>query len=358
MRLNKKAQIEVTFNWVYILVAGAIILIFFASLIVKQQASSQEYLATDVVRIMDTIFTGAGVSEKTKNFIDTSGLADYIFYFSCQEGVGEYGIEGRSANIQNTGDPLFAPLRLQSTQIITWSLPYKLPFKVIDFLYVTSPNTIYQYYGFGDFVDELEDQTKEFSNFHRIFDIEDYNAIEPGLVFQIRVVDIGGNLVANNLVPTKLRTLADNQVTAVSIQGDMLTYYQKRGIEWEKINPIPLQIFSVGGERDAAKFAAIFAGSPESYQCNMGKAFKRLKLITELYLSRAEELEQYYKNINPTGECINLISGTDEDVKLILNNIITSISICKLGEQCSLNEDVTKLVDLNNKMSLNCIPLY
>src|SRR3989338_8283739 len=204
-----RAEIEVTFNWIYILVAGAVILLFFAGIVVKQRSVSEEYLASDVVQIMGTIFTGAGVSEKTKNFIDTSGLSDYTFYFDCQEGVGEYGIEGRSAKIQNTIDPIFSPLRLKTSQIITWSLPYLLPFKVTDFLYVTSPNSIYYFYGFGDMADELEKQTEEFTNVRRLVDLGDYEAIDPGQVFQLRIVDLGGSLVPNSNVPESLRVLED-----------------------------------------------------------------------------------------------------------------------------------------------------
>ena len=58
---EKKAQIQVTFNWVYILIAGAVILLFFIGIVVKQKAVSEENLATDVVRVMESIFTGAGV---------------------------------------------------------------------------------------------------------------------------------------------------------------------------------------------------------------------------------------------------------------------------------------------------------
>ena len=81
---GKKAQIQVTFSWVYILIAGAVILLFFIGIVVKQKSISEENLATDVVRVMESIFTGAGVSEKTKNFVDISGLADYTLYFNCE----------------------------------------------------------------------------------------------------------------------------------------------------------------------------------------------------------------------------------------------------------------------------------
>src|SRR3989338_10327302 len=148
MMHTRRGQIEMTFNWVYILIAGAVILLFFVGLVVRQQASSEQRLTVDVVESMQRIFTAASVSEKTKNFIDTSGLADYTFYFDCKEGVGEYGIEGGTARVQIPHDPIFAPATFQTSLIITWSLPYEFPFKVMDLLFVTSKNT--QYYVVGE----------------------------------------------------------------------------------------------------------------------------------------------------------------------------------------------------------------
>src|SRR3989338_857556 len=80
---DKKAQMDVGFNWIYIMIAGVVILLFFTGIIVKQKTASQQQLSTDVVRIMESIFTAAGVSEKTKNSIDIIGLADYTLTFNC-----------------------------------------------------------------------------------------------------------------------------------------------------------------------------------------------------------------------------------------------------------------------------------
>ena len=45
--INHKGQVEVTFNWVYILIAGAVILLFFVSLVVRQKRIFYKHL--DVV---------------------------------------------------------------------------------------------------------------------------------------------------------------------------------------------------------------------------------------------------------------------------------------------------------------------
>ena len=148
--MPSKAQVQVTFHWIYVVLAGAVILLFFAGIVIRQKSVAEQELTADVTRILETILAGAGVSEKTKNVIDTSGLADLTLYFSCTEGVGEFGIIGGSSRAQNTRDPLFAPEKIKSPQLITWSLPYAFPFKIIDFLYVTAPTIKYAVFSLSD----------------------------------------------------------------------------------------------------------------------------------------------------------------------------------------------------------------
>src|SRR3989338_1793666 len=114
---GKKAQMEITFNWVYILIAGAVILLFFVGLVARQKVVSEERLSGEIVEVMSSILVGAGVSEKTKNFIDVSGLADYTLYFQCLDGISEFGIKDRPARTQNSIDPVFAPRESQSSRI-------------------------------------------------------------------------------------------------------------------------------------------------------------------------------------------------------------------------------------------------
>ena len=110
----KRGQVQITFNWIYILIAGGLILLFFAGIIVRQQSLAEERLAGNVVNTLETIFTAAGVSEKTKNFLDTSGIADLTLEFTCEEGVGRYGLLEQGISVQDSVLPLFAPAQLQS----------------------------------------------------------------------------------------------------------------------------------------------------------------------------------------------------------------------------------------------------
>ena len=358
--VHKSGQVEITFNWIYVLIAGVVILLFFIGIVFKQKAASEEKLAGDVVRILESVFTAGGVSEKTKNFIDTSGLADYTLYFRCQEGAGEFGIVNNPARIENTINPVFAPSELQTKKLIIWSLPYSLPYKVTDFLFITSINTKYLVLGDGNgFADEFMDATEGFTRERVTF--TDLQNINPGAIYHLRIIDLEG--VISSLTPIPENLARARTLTAVSFRGDTVYYYQKNtDNEWEELNSNSLvSIISLGGERDAAKYAAIFAADAESYQCNMQKAFRRLRYVTEVYAEKLRELETHYtQQPLPAGECLAYING-------FTNNLVRSVDLqmayAKLCEttfaSCSeLLRSASDIKTINNEMLRQCIPLY
>ncbi|MBI2662262.1 hypothetical protein HYX11_02275 [Candidatus Woesearchaeota archaeon] len=365
---DKKGQIEVTFNWVYILIAGAVILLFFFGLVFKQKAVSEQNLGNDLVRIMDSIFTGAGVSEKTKNFIDLSGLADYTLYFDCVDGVGEYGLKGTSARVENEVDPLFAPREIKGTQLIVWSLPYKLPYKVIDFLFVTSSNTKYFLFGGNTGVFDVESFMNSTEGFKRDYvTSEQYKSIDPGKNFQVRLVDLSGDIIGKGKeVPEKLQAMDNNKVTAVVFRGsNQVDYYQKEGERWTKLNyNTPVQIVSLGGERDAAKYAAIFAADDKVYKCNMQKAFKRLKYINEVYSGKAEEMKIFYSSKTFSKECFGYIQEGKPNLIDALSSQANLLQGCfkdnTLSNCGKLIESAMEIKTVNDNLGEkgDCITLY
>ncbi len=379
---SKKAQMEVTFNWVYVLIAGTVILLFFAGIVMKQKDVAEKNLASDLLRVMQSIFTGAGVSEKTKNIIDLSGLAEYTFYFDCNEGISQFGIKDQSSKITNAFQPLFSPREIKSPELITWSLPYQLPYKVTDLLMVTSMNT--EYFLLGDdvyFTSELGNVSREF-NLGHIYGIEDYNLIDPGDNYQVRVVDFNLGIVREGgLIPDKLISLDDDKVTAVVFSGvNQADFFQKQANKWKKLNRNPIRIISLGGERDAAKYAAIFAGDDQIYQCNMQKAFKRLSFVTEVYAGetikdgreggKLKELIDYYENnymgsSNTKASCLgNLRDYGENGMRNALMQYYNKVKMCVSTVSVSASEcfDLVSLAgkvrDVNENLKRDCVTLY
>lgn len=81
------------FHWIYIIVAGAAILLFFIGFVTRQQGAAEQQLSLSVTQKLDGIFTGAALSEQTVNVIDVPQLE---FFFTCDdEGISEYQVGKR-----------------------------------------------------------------------------------------------------------------------------------------------------------------------------------------------------------------------------------------------------------------------
>ena len=63
--MKKRGQITIQFNWIFVLIAGAVILLFFGSIITWQRNVATERTSTIVVTNLDAIITGARLATDT-----------------------------------------------------------------------------------------------------------------------------------------------------------------------------------------------------------------------------------------------------------------------------------------------------
>ncbi|MEK6938072.1 MAG: hypothetical protein AABX04_03430 [Nanoarchaeota archaeon] len=389
MLKSKQGQIEVTFNWIYIVIAGAVILLFFAGIIVKQKIASEETLDRDVMRIMENIFTAAQVSENTKTSIDMGGLRDYVFYFSCEEGVSKYGLEGRSLPVEDSINPIFAPSKVQSATLITWSVPYKLPFKVIDFLFITSSNTKYFLWGESelskDFSRSISNSSTGKGVDFNVVPVKELSEVDPGKNFALRIVDFEGRIKAGDPLPASLidriKAYPPGRVTLVSFHGAgasiIINYFVAEQEQWKRFNREPLKVISLGEEEgNAALYAAIFSGDDSIYQCNMKKAIQRLFYLTEVYGGvelgtdgipggKLQEMIDYYNQHlekTLTSECLNYIVNNPQNLREALQTHQNKANACLLEDSLcpKLVSSALNLREANNNLAErgDCIPLY
>ncbi len=377
---TKKAQLELGFNWIYMLVAGGVILLFFVGIVVKEKFKAQENLGQDLVRTMESLFTGAQVSEKTKNVIDIGGLADFTLYFDCEDQVTTYGLKETSARAENIVDPIFSPNEIKATKMIAWSLPYNFPYKVADMLFVTSSNTKYFIYNplNNPFAKEFFKATGTEFNTKELTTEQEYQTLDPGNNFQIRIVDLSGQLITptKKTIPPSLQKFDNSKVTAIVFTTpNTFDYYQKQGNTWTKKTVTPLRVISLPppNERDAAKYAAIFAEDKETYRCSMKKAFTRMKYVTDIYQRKAATIIEHYSQEatkkeqftkSATSGCLGYYTDNEPNIQTSLNSLSNKLTSCINDPTFTLCEDLVDAADnlkqANQGLSEHgdCISLY
>ncbi|HIJ11675.1 TPA: hypothetical protein HA278_06465 [Candidatus Woesearchaeota archaeon] len=369
---SKKGQIAITFNWIYVLIAGVVILLFFLTIIYNQKEAAERELSIDVVNLLESIFTGAQVSEKTRTPIDTSGLVDFTLFFECSDGVNRYGIQDTEGNAENGINSIFAPLTLQTPRLILWSLPFSMPYKTTDFLMVSSPNIAYYFVGQDDLAEQFIEasQDKDAENViipqnslnAQIILPADYAGLTKGGNYHVRIIDLAGGLVdesgGQQPVPPELAKEDDSSVSLVRLAGNRATYFKKQGSQWIP-DGAPVPIPTLGEKRDAATYAAFIAGNAEMYACGLRNGYRRLQHVTKMYHhGKLAGLQTKYNVPGDVSACPPLVNAL-EDTMIRYESDIGS---CILPTGCQGNNLITRARALevhNNQLQSNgCFTLY
>ncbi len=152
----KKGQFQ--FNWIFIVVVGALFLFFFVSFAIKYKDFQESKTNTEIINNLDNTLTALQASS-FKTF-DTLNLPVKI-----TSRCGKLNAEEREVKTKNI---IFSPRQLDK-KILIWYEPYKLPFKISSFYYIIPDDAKYYFVeDFGTLSSELlenmpEDIRKKFS---------------------------------------------------------------------------------------------------------------------------------------------------------------------------------------------------
>lgn len=296
--MTRKGEESAPFHWIYVLVAGGVILLFFVGIVIRQKASSEKELSAVVLRKLDAIFAGASLSEQTVNVVD---IPELELYFVCDEtGSSEYRIGKAQAKSDIPVQPFFAPSAVTTTRLVTWTIPLAMPFHVMNLLYVGSPAVTYVVlYERDDIKKKIEkEMPKQFN-----FQYQPARGLStlphvPTKFVKLIFLDATG---AGSKLPPSIAQLPDGNVHAIELRGGQgggvgeVLYFKKRGNALVQNGPkVPFIAQLSEDDKSASFYAAIFSDDAISYQCNMAKAFRRMALLADVYSHRLAKINEAY----------------------------------------------------------------
>lgn len=310
IKLSKKAIIEVQFNWIFVLIAGSLILLFFMAIVNWQRGVAETNLAKEVRNNLGTIITHSklGTEESRENAIRTPNKK---INFICEDAASSFNIEKTGVSESLATTVLFSPDYIQGREMITYAMKWKSPFFITNFLYITSPQVRYVLVKDNanaeiaakaqEFYDLLPEKiSKEIIDLSEIKDIKDKNNYKIKFVFF--------NLAAETIDVSAARDFFDkvkNQITAVNIKNEEVAFYTyirdaRAFQQTEKYNFLEMP----------SLIGAIFAENGKNYKCNMEKAFRKYKIMSYLYGERNKLLSDdaancpHYANLDALNDAI------------------------------------------------------
>ncbi|MBT4651443.1 hypothetical protein HOC13_02870 [Candidatus Woesearchaeota archaeon] len=372
---KKKGQVQIQFNWIFILIAGAVILLFFVGLVVKQKGVAEQGIRTEILTALKPIITAEAFSEKTKIVVE---VPDEEVFFHCTDDVSNYGIQKAGVAIDTPITPIFAPESIMTTKMVSWSLPYQMPYKVMDLLIVSAINN--KYYVLGDetkFRTELINFTEEF-NFDEINSGE-YTSLDPGDNFRIRMVVFGStnNVFTENggVIPKKLAAMGKKLSGVLidkkeTINGATLTFYENEYSSignsgtWVSNGEIDTIGFSSMGAKDSVLYGAVFAESKDSFECNMIKVFTRMNLLNKVYEKKMKTVEEHFGNTG-NNDCTKFLeqlggAGIDSFMADLQDKVGTCVSALKVCDVLGSGEWGAKKLQSTNQglLGQGCMRIY
>ncbi|MEM4242836.1 MAG: hypothetical protein QXM31_02955 [Candidatus Woesearchaeota archaeon] len=284
----RKKGIELQFNWIFIMIAGAVILAFFFGIVQNQRSLSEKKLSLTLASHMDAVFTGAIESRGTGQdlVIPAPGIA-----FSCSstcDCLYKIGKEPTSLD----GKILFAPALIKDQDARALALEWKVPFRAANFLFITNPLVKYYFVYDSENARSVLLYRKVAKALQRDINSEPVSSpysiagIRPGGYLHTRFVFLGTKLPDLGLLDS---SFADEDVSGVWIDEDeqKVVFYEKSGRGGLEFNSRPSLLAG-----NTALFGSIYAADSQMYDCMMRSAFDKLAAVAQVHAKRAGMLKE------------------------------------------------------------------
>ncbi len=273
-----KKGFEIQFNWLFVLVAGAAILLFFGVIIAKQKTVSDTSTKTTVLKSIESIISSAGATTDTTK---KENLPETQIGISCNR----VSIGGVSKNYQNL--ILFAPDSIKGTKLIWQTLGFNSPYKITNFLYMDDGFTRYILVGDSNLAKDVNKSLssqlkKQLYKAAEVGDIKNEN--DQKVVFML--FDYTGDANAQAMA---FKNMPDSDAFKIAVDEigngyGKIDFYKKSGNVWgSKIGTS----YFLG---KASLVGALYSHSPVTYSCNMQNAFKRMNSVSKVYIQKTISL--------------------------------------------------------------------
>ena len=309
---------------------------FFTVIVLKQKTASDTKLSGKITKQLNTILTGAGVSPGTSQVIP---IPKVEIRFTCDD----YYIGPASQRLGNK--VVFATNNLKGNKLVTWALDWNMPFKIMNFLYISAPTIRYVFV--YDNPANKNYAEKYYAKFpikftKEIMDMNKYVAFVSKRDEQIRF------LFFTSSVPTTIPIGLKNEIVSglfVDPKNSQVTYLTHLGKTYQS------SLSKLKYSSAEALFGAIIADNEDNYKCLMLKAFKRLNVVANIYSKKFNSLAGDFKGTSCEGFYKN--NQYFSDLKSYTSDVsftdIDQLKIANVGKDLEIE---------NTKLQLNSCPLY
>ena len=269
--MTKKGQLEVSFNWIFILIAGAGMMFFFFNVIGAQTEQSERAISSTVANRMQSVFTAL------QSNIDSDQIQNQLNFemqFFCRadghsytvnEGVNTYYLEHQL---------VFTPSEIGRARFVSSTRKLASPYDVASILFVSDERNHYVFYGSAPHIQTLYDSFSEVFSKERVLS----GTFAPGGHRQYIVVHSGQrpDTSSEEFRGVDVRFV---RIESLREQGT-INFGTRADTTGTNKNYLSRQMIT----------GAIITGDPDLYSCTKDKILSQMKVMNNLMITRTDEV--------------------------------------------------------------------
>ncbi len=281
---RRKKGFALQFNWIFVLIGGAVFLSFFFSLINNAIRGDEVRKNTDATQMIDTAFK---VSMGSDN-IESTSIFDKKLVFRCGD-ISEYFVIGTLKSGRYDFNAIFSQQELSGRTLLIKTLDFRIPFKIMPLVYVTNKEVEYVFVGNFPFQQQVmtllpENATKKFipSGLGSVQAYSNNHYLQTVFIVNTTEELVGG-------APNFQSSDDYSKVFVVVVSPD------EPGAQYGE-----LKFFTLGSDgffiyNGTSMFiganlilGGIISHDKSMYDCNLKKVMQRIAHLSELYRQRLE----------------------------------------------------------------------
>jgi hypothetical protein len=309
---------ELQFNWLFVIIGGSILLAFFFMLITRQTSGSEDELGLSSQQEIDSIFRANQAASETQKLLPFDKKISFFCSSSGNDFLSEYYVGSSKVSTGYNYRVIFAPTFLESTEIIMKNAPFKSPYNVMSFIYLTNKHTEFVFVGEdtdNPFFSQLATLLPMNSTIHDSATLSSYkNTNYDHTVFLLNFSDkdlLDGKLVNFNKPTDEGRAYAlllDSAGSIADSYGNIIFYEYKPGTGFDEAGTAGF----MGPELLAG---AIVSHDRNLYSCELRKALLRLNFTLELHKKKLEQYSAFLPScISSYDRMVQQMNGIQEAI--------------------------------------------
>ncbi len=308
---SKKGNTHLLFKWIFGVIAGAIILVFFIRFSYVHLSGESLVEGNRILLTVDNKLDAFGVKEGT----DVFDLKDeFNLGFNC--GVLTSGTLGNDNYFERKTDKvIFAPPKINERYFSVWTKKWEVPYGVTTFYYLSEKNSGVLLVGPAGSSEDFVDFVGRIPSTMGVQTVETVQFNPGDFVSRVRQSDRFRIIYFGNptfdwvTLKSYYGNFADLEVVVVNMKDHIAEVYDKYGNKEE--------VFYFG---DEMLYGLIFSGS--EFSCNKGIAMERFNVLTRIYMEKVSRIMG--KENRPA--CVDLLN----EARKMLENYQFSITKTEL----------------------------